>query len=585
MKRFLLVISTGLAMSLSSRSQLYINKATFFIDQGAVVTVEGDVTSDTSILGSGKLHLNGNALQNVNMNNVNDAPTNGWTIPFLEINNAANVSLNTKAFIQDSISFVAGKISIGNNDITLSQNCKAKGMASGMFIETNGSGVCKRTVASDFSGLVMPVGLGTNYRPVKFTAAGNTYTNAFVSTKINTGASPNKHVRAETYLNIYWPVTKSGISGGTLNAVGTYIDPVPLPSEVTGTEADLAGTYFDGTNWTNGGGAQDAALNTVAANITGNSGHLYGQNLFLLANMKVFLQGCYNSGTGLMDDKLRHDPKPIVSGGDGPYAPGTLPAHNLLPPSDPYRAAPYNTTLFAHVNNNSNPESVANSVLQDQATASKNVVDWIFLELRNTNASPGNTVLETRSALLLRDGSIVDVDGVSPVYFNAKSSILGLNAVPGNYTLGIRHRNHLGIYTSNTNAFALAMDTISKGINFTILAAASIKGSSNNVSNNINLTNYYNNGTFNFLYAGNANGYANNIFNQVTKYSGPTNDPQQILTKLGGLAGSTSTGYFAEDVNMDRVVKYSGPSNDPLLILQNVLGSNAGQSRVEAVHN
>ncbi len=63
----------------------------------------------------------------------------------------------------------------------------------------------------------------------------------------------------------------------------------------------------------------------------------------------------------------------------------------------------------------------------------------MFLELRNTTVSPGNTVLQTRSALVQRDGDIVDIDGVSPVTFN--------NVASANYVIAVRHRNHLGLST------------------------------------------------------------------------------------------------------------------------------------------
>jgi hypothetical protein len=85
----------------------------------------------------------------------------------------------------------------------------------------------------------------------------------------------------------------------------------------------------------------------------------------------------------------------------GAYTPGVLPASNLLPVSDPYRTATYNTA-FVHV---ANPvaETIATSVLNDQAVAAENIVDWVFLELRNTTV-PGQYCLQTRSALVRRNG-------------------------------------------------------------------------------------------------------------------------------------------------------------------------------------
>ena len=47
------------------------------------------------------------------------------------------------------------------------------------------------------------------------------------------------------------------------------------------------------------------------------------------------------------------------------------------------------------------------------------IVDWVFVELRS-KISP-TVVIDSRSALLQRDGDIVDVDGVSSVTFNVAS--------------------------------------------------------------------------------------------------------------------------------------------------------------------
>ncbi len=65
------------------------------------------------------------------------------------------------------------------------------------------------------------------------------------------------------------------------------------------------------------------------------------------------------------------------------------------------------------------------------------VVDWVLVELRST----ASTVVARRAAFLKRDGSVVDLDGVSPVAFKDIAS--------GNYFVAIRHRNHLGVMTDS----------------------------------------------------------------------------------------------------------------------------------------
>jgi hypothetical protein len=71
------------------------------------------------------------------------------------------------------------------------------------------------------------------------------------------------------------------------------------------------------------------------------------------------------------------------------------------------------------------------------------VVDWILLDLRDA-PSPGLATLSTRmemkAGFLKKDGSIVDLDGVSMLQFN-QSVASGLFAV-------VWHRNHLGVMSA-----------------------------------------------------------------------------------------------------------------------------------------
>lgn len=66
-------------------AQLTINNAQLFIESGATVTVQGDISSNANIGGTGKILLKGSSTQNVNMN--------GFTIPNLDIENPLNANL------------------------------------------------------------------------------------------------------------------------------------------------------------------------------------------------------------------------------------------------------------------------------------------------------------------------------------------------------------------------------------------------------------------------------------------------------------------------------------------------------------
>ena len=139
--------------------------------------------------------------------------------------------------------------------------------------------------------------------------------------------------------------------------------------------------------------------------------NLYTGPSTALIAAKVFLGGPYNNTFGTLNDQLRSE--------------------QIIPISDVYPALG-----LTQVNGEINGTNAAILIKDDTNDA---VVDWIMVELRDkTNV---NTKLYTRSALIQRDGDIVDMDGVSPLQFS--------NAPSDNYYVAIRHRNHLGFRTTN----------------------------------------------------------------------------------------------------------------------------------------
>lgn len=527
-------------------AQLYIDNGQFFLEPGATVTVHGDVTSNSDIAGSGLLQMKGSSLQNINMN--------GFTVQNLEIDNASNVALAGAVKVSGTLTFTNGKLQLGANDLTLADTGTIAGTPGvDKFAETNGEGRFRKEVSA--IGLyILPVGVGNRYSPLQYEITGApTFTDAFLTARAVAGEHPKKHPRSTDYLNEYWTLSNDGIAGGSISALAAYNDG---PPDITGDENNLRALYWNSTAWMSGTNL-DHTDNTITIPVTaGATQDLYAMNQFVLLHAKAFLQGPYNTATGRMNDRLRNS---------GAYVTGTLPASNLIPSTDPYRSAPYN---FTHTNN-----PVAENVLSaafpnpfmDQANADDNIVDWVFLELRS-NVTPGNTVRQTRSALLQRDGDIVDIDGVSPVYFNN---------VPGaDYSITIRHRNHLAMST-NPATFnqPLALGVNATPLDFTKAAAGNVMGTAG--------TNYFNNGSSNFLYAGNAN------FNGNVRWSAPSSDKDYILsTVLGNNAATVlSNVYSAGDMDMNRNVRWNAPASDKDYILSTPLSNAAATVKSQVLPN
>ncbi|MBK7085983.1 MAG: hypothetical protein IPH53_15485 [Flavobacteriales bacterium] len=130
----------------------------------------------------------------------------------------------------------------------------------------------------------------------------------------------------------------------------------------------------------------------------------------LPVRLKVFLEGPYNTQTLNMN--------------------GTLRANGLVPPVEPYTGLGY-----MHAGGGGG-ETTTPAVLA--LTGSASPVDWVVVELRNKNDA--SQVVATRSALLLRNGSVVGVNGSSDVTFQIAVD---------DYYIAVRHRNHLGIMTQD----------------------------------------------------------------------------------------------------------------------------------------
>jgi len=112
--------------------------------------------------------------------------------------------------------------------------------------------------------VTLPLGIGSNYTPVDLAVAGaGGFSSASVSGKAINGGHPKKHPRSTDFINEYWTVGSTGITGGTLTGTGTYND----PTDVTGTEASLRAMTWNGTSWSLTGGGQNNASNTVTATI------------------------------------------------------------------------------------------------------------------------------------------------------------------------------------------------------------------------------------------------------------------------------------------------------------------------------
>jgi hypothetical protein len=115
-------------------------------------------------------------------------------------------------------------------------------------------------------------------------------------------------------------------------------------------------------------------------------------------NAKVFLQGSYTSG--IMRTNLQ----------------------GIIPNSQPYNRQPWNYTGAENV-----------------VSVPTEIVDWILVELRTGTTS--STIVGKRAGFCKSDGTIVDIDGISPLKFPS--------VFIGNYYIVLYHRDHIGVMSAS----------------------------------------------------------------------------------------------------------------------------------------
>ena len=267
---------------------------------------------------------------------------------------------------------------------------------------------------------------------------------------------------------------------------------------------------------------------------------------------KVYLGGALigstdiaDDGTPLMKDHLRSHP---VTGA------------TYLPAQDPYSVATEYTGLllqsYTHTGSGGdiNNTTIDNPNYVFGLTGRDAIVDWVFLELRSKWNN--KQVVATRSALVQRDGDIVDLDAESDVLFS--------DVAVDDYYLVVRHRSHLGVMTADAHT----AQELTDGIDFTspdvllfdfgtTMTGRDYTGLATNtfVSNGTNYRILWH-GDFN---ADNKIKYdmpmsdLNNLYRDVTRH---TDNPENETNF------AAAYGYLQGDSNMDGRVKYFAPQDD-----------------------
>ncbi len=445
---------------------------------------------------------------------------------------AANLVLADAATVNHLLNFVAdnNQLQTGNFDLIIAPAGSIVGFDDNEFVLTAGAGrlVRQSLGASNF---VYPVGAdAATYNPL---------------TLAENGASDDIGVRciaeplanglsgapiATGLVNTAWVITELTAGSCSLSVVAQW----PATDELPGFDrADCGIAQFNtGTDWdlpptTMGMSAETGPFTRQRAGITPGVITVAGQSLMnrVLVRPKIMLQGSFNTATMWMNDQLR--------------------TNNLVPTTIPLT---YTTGKFVPVGwQPVGGYAVTPAVLA--VTGNDAIVDWVIVWLKNPATPTVN--LQSRVALLQRDGDVVDLDGVSPVAIPANAA---------NYILAVGHRNHLSVRIPNGVGISLN-ESASTTYDFTTGLGQAFGV---NPMKQVQIT-----PPVFALWGGNANA------NTSVRATGPValNDYSTILTTLGTPTNVLSNIYSNADLNMDGTVRATGPAtiNDYSRLL-NILG-------------
>lgn len=383
----------------------------------------------------------------------------------------------------------------------------------------------------------------------------------------------------QTCLNVYGQITLS-VPVVTIVSIGdvTTTDPSACgvddgeikitPSQGDNHEYSLDGTTYqsvDSFTLLSGGAYVIYIRNSVTTSCNDTTSATLADNGAPELGAKVFLQGPFNTGTGLMGDGLRTSGViPLTNPYDSAYllsigADPTTGSNGLTPylgEVDRVNVGAFGTPIISS---------------QDSATilgdnGSNSIVDWVAIELRP--ASDSTVITTRRVALLQRDGDLVEwSDGVTSLKFTETCATSSAT-----FYVTIKHRNHLGVMTADPVDFS-AGGAVS--LDFTDGSVETYRKPNQIVDIEPQATV----GGVRALWGGNV------AFNRRILFQGDNPDASLIAKPVtespsnpDGLANFILKGYYNSDVNMDGVTIFQGAPNDVDILFFNIMGNPSNTS-------
>ena len=214
----------------------------------------------------------------------------------LVVDNPAGVILHAARTLTGTLTLNSGLLTLGAQNLLLDASSTIGGASSSSYVVTNGVGTLQKTFVADGS-FEFPVGDNTGtpeYSPVNVNLTNGAYASAYVAVNVINAKHPN-NASTTDYLNRYWTVTQSGVTGFTCEATFHY-----LPADVAGSEGSIDLGQWNGTRWADLG-ASNPVDHTLSGIVTAFSDFTGGEPSSLPIQLASFVGHVVN-GTSVQLD-------------------------------------------------------------------------------------------------------------------------------------------------------------------------------------------------------------------------------------------------------------------------------------------
>ena len=238
-----------------------INLGTSATTMASTVTNTGTInfgTSSTTI--GGDINNTGGTFvpgtSNVTLNKASSQAITGATTFNNLTTNSTGTTLGSNMIVNGLLT-LGSSITLGSANLIMGSSASAiAGTSATKYIIQNGTGILHKTFGATGS-YTYPIGDATNYTPI--TSASVTGSSWGGTVGFSTIAGKNANIPSTTdYINRYWALTTSGITGASVSGTATFIG-----SEIVGTAANIYGGVNNSntpTGWVKGSAISGSTL-------------------------------------------------------------------------------------------------------------------------------------------------------------------------------------------------------------------------------------------------------------------------------------------------------------------------------------